>query len=282
MIPFIDFGGQGPELHFAHANAYPPRAYTPLIETLTPRYHVTAMLARPLWPEARPEELPDWWALVDDEIRFFEERGQTGIIGVGHSLGSMTTLAAALRRPELFRAVVLIDPVLFNRRLLSVYLQAQKWGLARRVHPLVPAALRRRVVFASAEAMFANYRHKAVFRRMDDRALRAYVDSVARLRPDGQVELLYSPEWEVKVYETGPFSLWDQLSALRPPLLIVRGARTDTLWLGTARRVLRYLPQAAIYTVDDATHLVPLEKPVEVGEVIKSFLEKVAASETEN
>nr|MBI2904123.1 hypothetical protein [Chloroflexota bacterium] len=46
MIPFIDFGGQGLELHFAHANAYPPRAYTPLIETLTPRYHVTAMLAR--------------------------------------------------------------------------------------------------------------------------------------------------------------------------------------------------------------------------------------------
>ena len=46
MIPFIDFGGAGPYLHFAAANGYPPGAYRPLVETLTPRYRVCSMLFR--------------------------------------------------------------------------------------------------------------------------------------------------------------------------------------------------------------------------------------------
>lgn len=282
MIPFDDFGGSGPLLHFAHANGYPSRSYVPLIETLTPRYHVMAMRTRPLWPGSSPDEIRSWWPFVDDLIQFLDECGEKNVIGVGHSLGAVTTLAAALRRPDLFRAVVLIDPVLLRRRLLFFWNLFQNMGLARQVHPLIPGTVRRRRVFENAQAMFENYRRKPIFRRIDDRGLRAYIEALARPRPDGQVELAYSPEWEIKIYETGPINLWKQLPELRPPLLIVRGAQTDTFFPGAARKTQRHLPRAVIRTIEGAGHLVPMERPREVGEVIESFLQKVAASETEH
>ena len=55
MIPFDDFGGAGPLLHFAHANGYPPRAYAPLLESLLSTHHILAAHARPLWPGSQPE-----------------------------------------------------------------------------------------------------------------------------------------------------------------------------------------------------------------------------------
>jgi pimeloyl-ACP methyl ester carboxylesterase len=148
------------------------------------------------------------------------------------------------------------------------------------VHPIIPATVRRQRVFENLDAMFESYRRKAIFRRIDDRGLRAYIEALARPRPDGQVELAYSPEWEIRIYETGPINVWKQLRQLQPPLLIVRGGDTDTFFPGAARKVQRHLPRAVIHSVAGATHLVPMERPREAGEVIESFLEKVAASET--
>ena len=78
MIPCLDFGGAGPDLHFAHANGYPAPAYRRLLETLTPRYHVQAALARPLWPGSRPEAFDSWAPLVEDLVQFMDERGARG------------------------------------------------------------------------------------------------------------------------------------------------------------------------------------------------------------
>jgi len=280
MIPFVDFGGSGPPLHFAHANGYPPRAYTPFIETLTPRYRVFSMLTRPLWPDAAPNGLKDWSPLADDLAQFLDERGERDVIGVGHSLGGVVTLIAALRRPELFRALVLIDPVLLPYSLLFLWGLFYHLGLGYRLHPLVPAALRRRRVFATADEMFDRYRRAPVFSRVDNRGLRAYVESLARSRPDGQVELAYSPEWEAQIYVTGPlyeWKLWREMKDLRPPLLIVRGEKTDTFFLAAARMVRQRLPQAVIHTVEGTGHLLPMEKPAAVSQVIFDFLDKIGA-----
>ena len=165
--PVSDFGGHGPELHFAHANGYPPAAYRPLFEQLTPHFRVNAMRFRPLQPGARPEALPGWQALVDELIQFLDGAGARGWLGVGHSLGAVVTAAAALARPELFSALVLIEPVLFTPRRMRVFSVLQRLGLVRRIHPLVAAALRRRAHFSSADEMFARYRNAPVFSGID-------------------------------------------------------------------------------------------------------------------
>ena len=249
VAPVFDFGGAGPLLHFANANGYPPASYTPLFEGLTPHYHVIAMRSRPLLPGADPAALRSWLPLVDDLVTFLDGPGAAGArdaggwVGVGHSLGAVTTVLAALRRPELFRAIVAIDPVFFNPLKLAAFDIVRGLGLAERVHPLIAGARRRRRVFASADEMFARYRQAAVFSRMDDRSLRAYVDAVAAPRADGAgVELAFSPEWEAQIYATGPFNLWRQLVKLSVPMLVIRGADSDTFDQGAVKALHRRLP----------------------------------------
>jgi pimeloyl-ACP methyl ester carboxylesterase len=213
--------------------------------------------------------------LVDDLVQYLDERGAQGWIGVGHSLGAVTTMVAALRRPDLFRALVLIDPVFLPPVVAWMFALAQKLGLAGQVHPLAPGARRRRRTFETEDAMFARYRRAAVFRGLDDAALRDYVS--AALRPDGHgaLTLAYSPEWEARIYETGSLNLYGQLHRLQPPLLAIRGAETNTFSPAGVRALRRALPGAEIVEVPGAGHLVPLEKPEAVGQIITAFLERL-------
>jgi len=276
MIPFLDFNNPDPPLHFAHANGYPPECYRPLLTKLSAHYHVIAMHLRPLWPDARPEDLGDWRPLAEDLLRFLDERGLDRLIGVGHSLGAVTMLRAALRQPERFHALVLIDPVLFPPRMIYFWNAVMRLGLGYRIHPLITSALRRRRVFQSREVVSNGYRRKSIFRYMDDASLRAYTEGITRLRPEGGFELVYSPEWEARIYATGilaDMDIWRRLSGLEIPLLIMRGAETDTFWESTAKRVQRVRPETTFVTIQKATHLVPLEKPDEVYQTIRQFLE---------
>jgi pimeloyl-ACP methyl ester carboxylesterase len=270
----VDFGGDGPELHFAHANGYPPEAYAPLLTQLAAHYHVRGARLRPLRPGRSPAGLRNWQPLADDLLADLEAQGARGWVGVGHSLGAMLTTSVALRRPEMFRALVLIEPVFFSLRLLSAWNLLRRLGLARYVHPLIPGALRRRRTFSSADEMFERYRRAPIFSRIDDAGLRAYVNAMAR-PVDGQgagVELAYSPEWEVAIYATGPTNLWGQIQQLRMPVLIVRGQETDTLRPAAVARLRRALPQAVVHDVPHTGHLVPLEAPAAVAKVVLEFL----------
>ncbi len=268
----FDFGGTGPLLHFANANGYPPAAYTPLLERLTPRFHVIALRSRPLQPEADPARLRSWMQLVDDQIAFLDQVGGGPVVGVGHSLGAVVTVLTALRRPDLLRAVVAIDPVFYCPPKIMAFDVFRALGLADRVHPLIPVARRRRY-FASADEMYARYRKAPVFNRLDDQALRLYVDAAVRPRTDGPgVELVITPEWEAQVYATGPDNLWGQIGRLRVPLLVIRGAETDIFDLGAVKALKRRLPQAALVELPNTGHLVPLEKPAEVARLILEFV----------
>jgi pimeloyl-ACP methyl ester carboxylesterase len=276
-IPYFTLGESGLPLYFLHANGYPPECYRPLITRLSEHYRVFSMHQRPLWPDSKPEEITDWKPLTDDFLRFLDER-QTGTsIGVGHSVGGIVALRAALRQPEFFRALILIDPVLFPPYVIHSWQVVRLLGLSYLLHPLVLSARNRRRQFTDLERLFKGYRHKPIFRYMDDTALRAYVEGIA-CPTDNGYQLCYSADWEMRIYVTSMWhdmDLWGGLPGLKMPLLIIRGAQTDTFWASTGRRVLRKVPTAQVVTVPQATHLVPLERPDEVYRAIQEFLQEI-------
>ncbi len=63
---WIDWGGNGPALHLAHANGFPAGSYRSLIKQLTPSFRVVSMEARPLWSPDDPDTLRDWRQLAGD------------------------------------------------------------------------------------------------------------------------------------------------------------------------------------------------------------------------
>lgn len=275
-IPWLDFGGEGPPLHFLHANGYPPACYLPLLTRLASEYRVFGMLLRALWPGAKPEDLDDWHPLSDDLLLLLDQQKPGPVVGMGHSIGATVTLRAALRVPDRFRALVLLEPVLFSPAITFLWNLARAAGLGERVHPKISAALKRRRRFDSLERTFEGYRRRPVFRYFSDEALHAFLEGMTRPGAGG-FELAFSPEWEARIYLTGlrDRDLWAGLPRLRVPTLIVRGSETDTFSEAAARLVVKKNPAVRLIDLERSTHLLPLERPGDVFEITQAFLKEV-------
>ena len=271
----FDFGGAGLPLHFLHANGYPPDCYKPLFELLKTEYHVFGMPLRPLWDEAKIDDIKDWQPFSDD-LRFFLSSQPAPVIGVGHSIGAIVTLRAALRDPGKFKALVLIDPVLFVPSFLFSWRIVRALGLGDKFHPLILGAQKRRRTFDDLETVFRGYRNRNIFRYMSDENLRIYIAGITRKTSDGY-ELIYSPEWEAHIYRTGlrDFDLWRDLPKLEVPTLFIRGAETDTFLAAAAKLVKQRQPKVRVEALDKSTHLLPLERPQAVFKIMQSFLKSL-------
>lgn len=261
-------------MHFLHANGYPPECYAPLFEHLQKNFHIFGMKLRPLWDGATRDGLDDWHPYSDDLHRFLSDLGPAPVIGVGHSIGGIVTLRAALRDPQKFRALILLDPVLFVPPFMAAWNFVRAIGLGERTHPLIPAAKRRRRTFTDLDTVFRSYRTRPVFRYLNDEQLRTYIQGITRKKEDGSYELVYAPEWEAHIYLTGmrDFDLWRELPSLNIPTLIIRGAETDTFMENAARLVMKKNPKIQVHTIQKATHILPLEHPQEVAEIIEKFV----------
>lgn len=269
-----DFGGQGTLLHLAHANGFPPGTYRPLIDHLREHHQVVALMTRPLWPGSRPERAPSWHLLAGDLVRGLEALGMHRILGVGHSIGGVLTMWAAIRRPDLFRAVVLIDPVILPPATLALLRLMRAVGLEGR-QPLVRGALRRRRTWPDRQTCFQHYRAKDFFARWSDESLWAYVEAGTRPTAAGRVELVYPPEWEAHIFATSPVDVWQTVPLLQVPTLVIRGQETNTFRAASQRRFARLAPHARFRVIPEAGHLVPMERPAETAVEIQRFLRSV-------
>jgi len=276
-IPNFDLGGTGQPLHFLHANGYPPACYKPLLELLQTKYQMFGMLLRPLWPDSNPGDIQDWEPFSDDLLRFLSEHNTAPVIGVGHSIGAIVTLRAALRDPRKFSALVLLEPVLFMPSRLILWNLFRAIGLGNMVNPKISGALKRRRTFDNLDLVFRGYRKRAVFRHMSDENLRIYIEGITKPAENGRYELVFSPEWESRIYFTGlrDFDIWRDLPKLQIPTLFIRGAETDTFLENAAKLVRRRQPKAQIETLEKSTHLLPLERPREVFDMLQSFLKDI-------
>jgi pimeloyl-ACP methyl ester carboxylesterase len=217
--------------------------------------------------------------LAKDYLRFISENETDKVIAVGHSVGAINILRAAFLEPNKFRAIVLIEPVLFPPTFILLWNLVRLTGLGRTLHPMIPAALKRRRKFDNLEMVFRGYRGRKIFRNFSDESLNAYIRGITRPSPDHGYELIYSPEWEAHIYHTGVWrdlEIWRGLKKLKVPSLFIQGADTDTFKDKSARRVNKITPGVRVEKIYNAGHLVPLERPGEVANLILSFSKELS------
>jgi pimeloyl-ACP methyl ester carboxylesterase len=266
-----------PDLVFLHANGYPPECYSPLFERLGASYNIHAMPMRPLRPGANPKDLHNWRPLADDLQHYLDDGKFARPYLVGHSFGAVTALRFALRQPERVRALVLIDPVLFEPHIILLWQLIRALGLAYKLHPLVRGALKRRQQFDDLEGTFKRFRRYSVFRYFSDDSLWAYLRGITQPAAGGGYELRYTPEWEARIYVTGvshDLELWRGLKGFNVPTRILRGDETDTFSAAAGRRVERLNPAIRVETILKSTHLLALERPAEIALKIETFFKQ--------
>lgn len=271
-IPTIDFGGDGPSLHLAHANAYPPQCYRQLLQNLNDHFHVWAMEQRPLWPGQAPQDLDGWHLFARDLIRSLEQQSAQPVVGVGHSLGGVVSMIAARQRPDLFSALVLVEPVLLPPALLEM---ARQHPQQARDIPMAQRARNRRNRWPSRRKAFEHYRQKSVFERLSDEALWDYVHGGFVETPDGDLKLRFPREWEAAIYGQPPLDVWEVIPQITLPSLAIRGAHSDTVGDESWQRWQELQPAARFVELAECGHLAPLERPDIVGQITHDFLQRV-------
>ncbi len=269
-IPFVDFGGQGEVIHLAHANGFPPKSYQQLVDKLTPHYRVIGMKARPLWLNSNPEDFSSWREGADDLIRFLDETGLSNIIGMGHSFGAVCTLIAANKRPDLFRKLVLIEPVVLPKWYYLLTLITPSF-LVKQINPIIKKTLVRRDSWTNRDAAFKQFRKNRLFANTDDAELWDYVNCGTSSNEKGGVSLAYSKEWEAKIYMTVT-NPWREFKLLKQPFLVIRGETSDTIFPSVWKKLKASNPNGNFIEFEDTGHIVPLEKPIKVAETIRTFL----------
>jgi pimeloyl-ACP methyl ester carboxylesterase len=268
-----EFGEQGPLMHFAHGNAFPPRAYLSFLNFLAKEYHIVSHKFRCLNTSVPPKHFWSWEEILDDWERLFDACGYKQMLSVGHSMGGILSLKLAARRPEFFSSLVLMDPLFLNP------LQCLAWRFLKKIklseHFYLPAvqAKKRKQNFSSKEVMFEHYRRKRVFHNFSDENLKNYVNSIARQNEE-DVELNFSPYWEARIYKTYPHISWKTLLKINVPVLIISGEESDVFSSLSKQFVDKKCPHIHFKSIKKAGHLLPMERPEEVSGLILDFLEQ--------
>lgn len=275
MYPIYDFGGSGQIINLLPANGFPPETYIPLLRPLTDRYHVICMLPRALWPDEQPpKELRQWDMLADDLIAGLTYHQMDNVIAIGHSFGGIASMIAAVRQPECFHALCLLDPTLFRPEWLEGLEKMQQDGTITEFS-LVQGAMRRRRTFGSVEEAFTYFRGKRLFTDWPDDSLRLYAEYGTQPTATGARELRWSPEWEAYYFSTGFTRSWDVAPKVRGllPILAIGGGTTDTYVPEIAAMLRDVLPEANFADVAGHGHLFPQSAPEATTAIISAWLD---------
>jgi pimeloyl-ACP methyl ester carboxylesterase len=264
-----DLAGSAPHpiVLLAHATGFHGHAYLPIAKALAPRSHVFGMDFRGHGDTARPVGWSVAWnAYGDDALAAAAllgelPGGEGGLVAFGHSMGGAALVMAAARRPELFRALVLFEPIVFPTDILRD---------PDRPNPLRDGARRRRATFGSFDEAIANYASKPPMAAFDPDALDAYVRH--GFRQDGDVvRLKCDPDTEADTFDNGAnHAAWDLLAGLPTPVVVVAGPVPEGAMLpgAIAPRVAEQAASGRFVLAPAMDHFGPMTHPIEIAALI--------------
>ena len=201
-------------------------------------------------------------------LRFFEEQQLRDVIGLGHSLGAISTFYTALAKPELFSKLILIEPIFLPPQILDLLTTN---GSNPHVDKMVNTALNRRNRWASRQEAWERFRKRDHFIRLSDDALWDYVNGIT-VDDGDEVALCYPREWEAHFYAMPPFDVWELLPQLTQPLLTIRGTESDTMFPPAWAHWQRLQPNTTFIELPNLGHLLMLENPSLVAKTILDWL----------
>ena len=187
---------------------------------------------------------------------------------VGMSLGGLTTIALARDHPELVRSVVLVDITPGVNGQKSQAITAFVNGPES--FPDFDAILARTVEHNPTRSVSSLRR--GILHNAEQREDGSWVWRYARHRSS---QPLQAPPDDAARFETFK-SLWETLSQMKAPLMLVRGMRPQSVVDDDDEaELLRRVPHARVEHVD-AGHSVQGDQPVELARLVEDFATGIA------
>ena len=212
-----------------------------------------------------------WPHLVNQWIEFVASAGEP-VYGVGHSLGGYLNFLAAARRPELFRAIVLLDAPIIGPFRGTMPGATTRQPTVDRVTP-AGATRDRRSSWESREDARTHFASRKLFAHFAPECLDDYV-AHGLVEKDGKLRLKIDPLIEYQIYRTIPHDMMRALPRLAVPAMFIGGAHSDVV---QRVRLAGMKPKFRMRKVPGG-HLFPFEHPQDAARSIVQALEELSAA----
>ena len=196
-------------------------------------------------------------------IGLAEAAGQVDLIG--HSFGATVALRVALERPELFRSLVLVEPVLFAAARAAG--AASYKGFAAG-HQAMTKAMAEARLDEAAQLFLAQWGDGTAWESLSDRRRQSVKDRLPQIAAQDAVLL----------EDAAGLLGWMRLEALGIPVLLLEGAHSPPIIADIHAALAERLPQVRRAVIAGAGHMSPVTHPKPVALAIQAHLDEVPAS----
>lgn len=242
-------------MHFAHGNGFPARCYSQLLNHLMPYYDV-----RFIDRIGHTNQFPvteNWHYLVEEIVFNIKQETQQPVIALGHSLGGVLSLMAAIEEPSLFKAVIMIDAPLLGRFKSSMVRLAKALGIIDRITPAARSK-GRRTHWKSKEDVLRYLKSRDLFRTFTEQCLQDYIE-YGLIKTSEGYRLRFDRHVEYLIYRTIPHSLKHYEGRLTVPTVLIYGDKSSVV----DKLDISYMKNQ--YNISSykmkGTHMLPMEYP---------------------
>ncbi len=251
-----------PKLHFSHGNGFPSPCYRQMLTLLEPHFECFY-----IDKVGHASDFPisdNWEGLTDEVIASVRRQSDEPVIAVGHSLGGVLNLFAALKKPDLFKAVILLDsPLLSRMRQRGVQL-SKKLGWIDNITP-ARRTQGRRCHWPTRDAAFQYLKRRDLFKHVTHACLNDYIDYGMTHDVSGYT-LRFDSDVEYQIYRTIPHSLAAYPRKLHVPSALLYGRDSNVIHAAD-RRYMKRRYGISSFSIE-GTHMFPFEYPEATAELI--------------
>ncbi|HDS1737364.1 alpha/beta hydrolase [Pseudomonas sp. BP8] len=262
-----------PLLHFLHGNGFCSLVYQPLLMRLGEHFDLWLSDAQGHGDSDHGGPFLGWNRTAALALEAFEAgRGEYADVpryALGHSFGGVLTGLILATEGQPFQRAVLLDPVLFSRRMIGVMGAATMFGLHRR-HGLARKAASRRSHWPDRDSALVSLQGRGIFKGWTDEALLAYVEHAIGDHGEGVV-LKCRPSREVEIFSSFPQRMWSSLAAISTPTCILYGEQTYPFVPRSVQRLAAINPAVSAQQVPGG-HCFMQEHPAATAEQVLSAL----------
>ena len=264
-LHYLDWGGSGTPILFLHGGGLNAHTWDCVAVMLRERYRCIAL-------DQRGHGDSEWSPVVDyrfaahvaDIEGFIGSMGLERPILVGQSMGGLNSITYATRHSDQMRGMVIVDvaPEVSSSAAerIRAFTSTPELDspeafleLAVKFNPLRdPAVLRRSLYYNLRETPSGKWTFKHDQRRRSDDAMRSFTEARVRLA--------------------------SELSSIRSPTLVVRGALSDVLTDASAEKFARSLPNGRWVRVEKSGHNVQGDNPRALLDAMLAFFREVGIS----
>ena len=260
-------------VHAAGFHARVWDATVSLVRDAVPDSHMLALDMRGLGRSGNTPPI-EWSQFGRDVVSFVDRLDLREVVGVGHSMGGHSVTQACALRPEKFKSLLLVDPVIMAP---ESYLSKKNQNYSSvDEHPVA----RRRNQWTSPQEMFERFRQRHPFDLWREDILSDYCRYGVNKITNELFELACPPRTEAPIYMgSAGMNIADFIAAISNPVTVMRAFRSDVeraemdfaqspTWPDLSNHFINgrdlYFPEL--------THFIPMQKPEVVSAEIVTAL----------